>query len=36
MDLVVYTPAEVERLRGVNGTLLAIIEAEGKSLYERS
>jgi len=36
MDLVVYTPAEVERLRGVNGTLLALIEAEGKPLYERS
>ena len=35
MDLVVYTPAEVERLRGVNGTLLALIEAEGKPLYER-
>ena len=36
MDLVVYTPVEVERLRGVNGTLLALIEAEGKPLYERS
>ena len=36
MDLVVYTPAEVERLRGVHGTLLSLIEAEGKPLYERS
>ena len=36
MDLVVYTPAEVERLRGVHGTLLSLIEAEGKPLYERN
>jgi predicted nucleotidyltransferase len=36
MDLVVYTPAEVEKLRGVHGTLLSLIEAEGKPLYERS
>ena len=36
MDLVVYTPAEVERLRGVHGTLLSAIEAEGRPLYERS
>jgi len=36
MDLVVYTPAEVERLRGIHGTLLSVIEAEGKPLYERS
>ncbi len=35
MDLVVYTPEEVERLRGVKGTLLSVIEAEGKPLYER-
>ncbi len=35
MDLVVYTPSEVENLRGVNGTLLSLIEAEGKLLYER-
>jgi len=34
MDLVVYTPAEVQRLRNVRGTLLSIIEAEGKVLYE--
>ena len=35
MDLVVYTPQEVERLRGVNGTLLSVIESEGRLLYER-
>lgn len=35
MDLVVYTPEEVERLRGVHGTLLSLIEAEGKVLYDR-
>jgi len=34
MDLVVYTPQEVEKLRGVGGTLLSLIEAEGKPLYE--
>lgn len=36
MDLVVYTPQEVERLRNVRGTLLSIIEAEGRVLYERT
>jgi hypothetical protein len=36
LDVVVYTPAEVERLRNVRGTLLSIIEAEGRLLYERS
>jgi len=35
LDVVVYTPEEVARLRGVNGTLLGLIEAEGKLLYER-
>lgn len=35
MDVVVYTPAEVERLKKVRGTLLSTIEAEGKVLYER-
>jgi len=35
LDVVVYTPSEVERLRGVRGTLLSIIEEEGKVLYER-
>ena len=36
LDLVVYTPQEVQRLRGISGTLLSVIEAEGKLLYERS
>jgi predicted nucleotidyltransferase len=35
MDVVVYTPEEVERLRNVHGTLLSVVEAEGKVLYER-
>ncbi len=35
LDVVVYTPAEVEQLRKVRGTLLSIIEAEGEVLYER-
>jgi len=35
LDVVVYTPEEVGRLRKVNGTLLSLIEAEGKVLYER-
>ena len=35
LDVVVYTPAEVERLRHVQGTLLSVIEAEGRLLYER-
>jgi predicted nucleotidyltransferase len=35
MDVVVYTPEEVQRLREVHGTLLSVIEAEGKVLYER-
>lgn len=36
LDVVVYTPTEVKQLRGVRGTLLSIIEAEGEVLYERS
>jgi len=36
LDVVVYTPEEVRRLRGINGTLLSLIEAEGKVLYERA
>jgi predicted nucleotidyltransferase len=36
LDLVVYTPEEVRRLHGVRGTLLSIIEAEGRVLYEQS
>jgi len=35
MDVVVYTPEEVERLRNVVGTLVYAIEREGKVLYER-
>lgn len=35
MDIVVYTPEEVRRLRHVKGTLLSVIEKEGKVLYER-
>jgi predicted nucleotidyltransferase len=35
MDVVVYTPAEVEQLKNVHGTLLSEIEAEGEVLYER-
>jgi predicted nucleotidyltransferase len=35
MDVVVYTPEEVQRLQKVHGTLLSVIEAEGKVLYER-
>ncbi|MCU1283860.1 MAG: hypothetical protein JWO13_210 [Acidobacteriales bacterium] len=33
MDLFVYTPAEVERDRNVNGTMVNLIEREGKVLY---
>ena len=36
LDVVVYTRAEVERLRKVKGTLLSIIEGEGEVLYERA
>jgi predicted nucleotidyltransferase len=35
LDVVVYTPAEVKRLKNVRGTLLSVIEAEGRLLYER-
>ena len=34
LDVVVYTPEEVKQLRHKKGTLLAVIEAEGKVLYE--
>lgn len=36
LDVVVYTPEEVERLRGRGGTLLARIEREGRVLYEQT
>jgi len=35
MDVVVYTPEEVKRMRKIKGTLLSLIETEGKLLYER-
>ncbi len=35
LDVVVYTPEEVQKLRKINGTLLSMIEAEGQLLYER-
>jgi predicted nucleotidyltransferase len=35
LDLVVYTPDEVKRLKGIHGTLLSEIEQEGQVLYER-
>ncbi|CUS33870.1 nucleotidyltransferase domain-containing protein [Candidatus Nitrospira nitrificans] len=35
LDIVVYTPEEVRRLRNINGTLLSVIEKEGKVLYEQ-
>jgi len=35
LDVVIYTPQEVGRLRNVTGSLLTRIEAEGKILYER-
>lgn len=34
LDVLVYTPAEVKRLHGVAGTLLSVIEREGRVLYE--
>lgn len=36
MDIVVWTPEEVERNEGVWGTLLSIVEMEGEVLYEQS
>lgn len=36
LDVLVYTPQEVERLRDLPGTLLAVIETEGQTLYKRS
>jgi uncharacterized protein len=35
LDVVVYTPDEVQRMKKVRGSLLAIIETEGVVLYER-
>lgn len=36
LDVVVYTPEEVARLRARRGTLLEHIEQEGRVLYERA
>jgi len=36
LDVVVYTPDEVRRLRSVNGTLLSTIESEGIVLHARA
>ncbi|MFC1833891.1 nucleotidyltransferase domain-containing protein [Thermodesulfobacteriota bacterium] len=36
LDLIVYTPEEVRQHRGIPGTMLSRIEAEGVALYERS
>jgi len=35
MDLVVYTPEEVEAQRHFRNSLVRVIEAEGKVLYEQ-
>jgi predicted nucleotidyltransferase len=35
LDVLVFTPAEAERLRNVRGSFLAMIDAEGQVLYER-
>jgi uncharacterized protein len=35
MDVLVYTPQEVNELRGAFGTMLSIIESTGKALYAR-
>ncbi len=36
LDVVVYTPQEVRKLRQRRATFLSQIEAEGKVLYERA
>ena len=35
LDVVVYTPSEVQQLRKVRGTLLDLIEREGQALYPK-
>jgi uncharacterized protein len=35
LDVFVYTPREVAANRGVLGTLIDLIEKEGRTLYER-
>jgi predicted nucleotidyltransferase len=34
LDLVVYTPEEVRRVRRIPGSLLSIIDAEGRVLHD--
>ena len=36
LDVVVYTPSEVARDRGRIGTLLQMIEADGRTVYEHA
>lgn len=36
MDVIVYTPADVRKWRGQVGTMLYVIEKEGRVLYEQS
>lgn len=36
MDVVVYTPDEVQQMKDTVGTLLYTIEREGRVLYERA
>ena len=36
MDLIVYTPQEVEEQRQYRNSLVRVIESEGKVLYEQS
>jgi len=35
LDVLVYTPDEVEARRGIPGSLVDLVEAEGQVLYER-
>ena len=35
LDVVVYTPDEVQAFRGRAGSLVSLVEAEGEVLYER-
>ena len=35
MDIIVYTPKEVENLQDIHGTLISTIESEGQILYDR-
>ncbi|MGI8689577.1 MAG: nucleotidyltransferase domain-containing protein [Thermomicrobiales bacterium] len=36
MDVIVYTPEDVRKWRGQVGTMLYVIEKEGRVLYEQS